>query len=137
MNSARKRGEVIRRSAFNYTRLFFLTRERLQGVDALRVYYERLAADPRAEMARVMAWLQLPLEDGQFHWRDGVRRDIHGNEMRFGSSDQIRVDQSWRQQLTWAQKLGVLVWTLPVRLRSRWVFERTKRLIEPGLRPFP
>ncbi|QNJ04945.1 sulfotransferase protein family [Synechococcus sp. MEDNS5] len=137
MNSARKRGEMIRRSAFNYTRLFFLTRERLQGVDALRVYYERLAADPRAEMARVMAWLQLPLEDGQFHWRDGVRRDIHGNEMRFGSSDQIRVDQSWRQQLTWAQKLGVLVWTLPVRLRSRWVFERTKRLIEPGLRPFP
>lgn len=137
MNSARKRGEVIRRSAFNYTRLFFLTRARLRGVDALRVYYERLAADPRMEMARVMAWLDLPLEEGQFQWRDGVRRDIHGNDMRFGSSDQIRVDQSWRQQLTWAQKLGVLAWTLPVRLRSRLVFEWTKRLIKPGLRPFP
>ena len=101
MNSARKRGDALRNAAYNYTRLFFLTRERLRGVRALRVYYERLAADPRLEMARVMDWLNLPLEEGQFQWRDGVRRDLHGNDMRFGSSDQIRVDHSWRQQLTW------------------------------------
>jgi hypothetical protein len=116
--------------------LFFLTRERLRGVRALRVYYERLAVAPRAEMARVMGWLNLPLEEGQFQWRDGVRRDIHGNDMRFGSSDQIRLDQSWRQQLTWSQKLGVLIWTLPVRLRSAWLFRLLRRWIEPGVRPY-
>jgi len=137
MNSARKRGDALRQAAYNYTRLFFLTRERLDGVDGLRVYYEQLAAHPREEMARVMAWLHLPLEEAQFQWRTGERRDIHGNEMRFGSSDQIRLDQSWRQQLSWSQKLAVLACTLPVRLRSRWVFERTKRLIKPGLWPFP
>ena len=137
MNSARKRGDALRKAAYNYTRLFFLTRQRLRGVRALRVYYERLAADPRLEMARVMAWLKLPLEDGQFQWRDGVRRDIHGNDMRFGSSDQIRVDQSWRHQLTWAQKLGVLAWTLPVRLRSPWLFRRVRLWIKPGVDPFP
>ena len=137
MNSARKRGDALRNAAYNYTRLFFLTRERLRGVRALRVYYERLAADPRLEMARVMDWLNLPLEEGQFQWRDGVRRDIHGNVMRFGSSDQIRVDQSWRQQLTWTQKLGVLAWTLPVRLRSPWLFRRVRLWIKPGVDPFP
>ncbi|EAU75531.1 sulfotransferase [Synechococcus sp. RS9916] len=137
MNSARKRGDALRQAAYNYTRLFFLTRERLRGVRALRVYYENLAADPRAEMRRVMAWLNLPLEEGQFQWRDGVRRDIHGNDMRFGSSDQIRVDQSWRQQLTWTQKLGVLAWTLPVRLRSAWLFRRVRLWIKPGVDPFP
>ena len=137
MNSARKRGDALRQAAYNYTRMFFLTRERLRGVDALRVYYERLAADPRMEMARVMAWLDLPLEEGQFQWRDGVRRDIHGNDMRFGSSDQIRLDQSWRQQLTWSQKLGVLAWTLPVRLRSRWIFRRLRLWMKPGVQPFP
>ena len=137
MNSARKRGDALRQAAYNYTRLFFLTRARLRGVRALRVYYERLAADPRLEMARVMAWLNLSLEEGQFQWRDGVRRDIHGNEMRFGSSDQIRVDQSWRHQLTWAQKLGVLAWTLPVRLRSPWLFRRVRLWIKPGVDPFP
>jgi hypothetical protein len=137
INSARKRGDALRQAAYNYTRLFFLTRERLRGVRHLRVYYERLAADPRLEMARVMAWLNLPLEEGQFHWRDGVRRDIHGNDMRFGSSDQIRLDQSWRQQLSWRQKLGVLVWTLPVRLRSRWLYRRVRMWIKPGVDPFP
>ena len=136
MNSARKRGEALRQAAYNYTRLFFLTRERLRGVRALRVYYERLAASPREEMARVMDWLNLPLEEGQFQWRDGVRRDIHGNDMRFGSSDQIRLDQSWRQQLAWSQKLGVLIWTLPVRLRSAWLFRRLRLWIKPGVRPF-
>ncbi len=136
MNSARKRGEELRRAAFNYSRMFFLTREGLRRQRALRVYYERLAADPRAEMARVMAWLSLPLEEAQFQWREGVRRDIHGNAMRFGSSADIRVDQSWRHQLSWRQKLGVFAWTLPVRLRSQWLFQRTRRLIEPGLRPF-
>ena len=135
-NSARKRGEALRQAVYNYTRLFFLTRERLRGVRALRVYYERLAVAPRAEMARVMGWLNLPLEEGQFQWRDGVRRDIHGNDMRFGSSDQIRLDQSWRQQLTWSQKLGVLIWTLPVRLRSAWLFRLLRRWIEPGVRPY-
>ena len=135
-NSARKRGETLHQAVYNYTRLFFLTRERLRGVRALRVYYERLAVAPRAEMARVMGWLNLPLEEGQFQWRDGVRRDIHGNDMRFGSSDQIRLDQSWRQQLTWSQKLGVLIWTLPVRLRSAWLFRLLRRWIEPGVRPY-
>ena len=135
-NSARKRGETLRQAVYNYTRLFFLTRERLRGVRALRVYYERLAVAPRAEMARVMGWLNLPLEEGQFQWRDGVRRDIHGNDMRFGSSDQIRLDQSWRRQLTWSQKLGVLIWTLPVRLRSAWLFCRLRLWIKPGVRPF-
>ena len=135
-NSARKRGETLRQAVYNYTRLFFLTRERLRGVRALRVYYERLAVAPRAEMARVMGWLNLPLEEGQFQWRDGVRRDIHGNDMRFGSSDQIRLDQSWRRQLTWSQKLGVLIWTLPVRLRSAWLFRLLRRWIEPGVRPY-
>jgi len=137
MNSARKRGDALRQAAYNYTRLFFLTRERLRGVRALRVYYERLAADPRSEMARVMAWLNLPLEEGQFQWRDGIRRDIHGNDMRFGSSDQIRLDQSWRHQLTWSQKLWVLAWTMPLRLRSLWLFRRLRFWIKPGVHPFP
>lgn len=137
MNSARKRGENIRKASYNYTRLFFLTRQRLLDVDALRVYYEQLASNPREEMARVMSWLNLPLEDGQFQWRDGVRRDIHGNDMRFDNSDQIRLDQSWRHQLSWRQKLGVMIWTFPVRLRSRWLFRLFRFWIEPGVKPFP
>lgn len=137
MNSARKKGDQLRQAAYNYARLFFLSRELLQGSRALRIYYEQLASNPRAEMAQVMDWLQLPLEEGQFNWRDGVRRDIHGNAMRFDSSDQISLDQSWRRQLSFGQKLGVLAWTLPVRLRSAWLFRRLRFWIKPGVHPFP
>ena len=87
-------------------------------------------------MARVMAWLKLPLKEGQFQWRDGVRRDIHGDDMRFRSSDQIRVGQSWRHQLTLTQTLDVLAWTLPVRLRSPWLFRHVRLWITPGVDPF-
>ena len=132
MNSALRKGDDLRDAAYNYSRLFFLTRERLRGVRALRVYYERLASAPREELARVMAWIGLPLEEAQFQWRDGVRRDIHGNVMRFGASAEIRLDQSWRQQLSWRQKLAVFAWTLPVRLRSRWLFERMRHWIKPS-----
>ena len=137
MSSALRKGDALRRSAYNYTRLFFLTRERLRGAHVLRVYYERLTADPRAEMKRVMTWLKLSLEETQFQWRDGIRRDIHGNDMRFGSSDQIRLDQSWRHQLAFQQKLAVFIWTLPVRLRSRWLFQKMSGWIKPGVHPFP
>ena len=132
MNSALRKGDDLRDAAYNYSRLFFLTHERLRGVRVLRVYYERLASAPREELARVMAWIGLPLEESQFQWRDGVRRDIHGNVMRFGASSEIRLDQSWRQQLSWRQKLAVFVWTLPVRLRSRWLFERMRHWIKPS-----
>ena len=110
MNSARKRGEALRQAAYNYTRLFFLTRE--------LAWSSCFAGLLRASCCFASGGngkgdgLNLPLEEGQFQWRDGVRRDIHGNDMRFGSSDQIRLDQSWRQ-LTWSQKLAI--WTLPVR----------------------
>jgi hypothetical protein len=42
--------------------------------------------------------------------------------MRFGVSEQIELDDSWRWQLTLIQKCSVLFWTLPVRLRAVWLF---------------
>ena len=132
MNSARKRGEELRRAAFNYSRMFFLTREGLRRQRALRVYYERLAAEPRGEMARVMAWLGLPLEEAQFQWREGVRRDIHGNDMRFGASEQIRLDRKWAVELSWSQKLSICLWTISVRLRSPLLFRWMRDFVKSG-----
>ena len=136
MNSARKKGDQLRQAAYTYNRMFFLSRELLRGRKALRVYYERLASSRRAEMARLMGWLHLPLEESQFQWREGIRRDIHGNAMRFKKSDQICLDQSWRRQLTSDQKLAVLLWTLPVRFRSALLFRLMGPLIKRGVNVF-
>jgi len=132
MNSTRKLGYSLRESSDNYSRLFFLTRICLASVPSLQVFYERLARYPRREVARVMAWLGLPFESQQMRWRAGVRRDLHGNAMRFGHSDRIALDQSWQAELTIAQKLAVSVWTLPVRLRSRWLFRCMRWCCKPS-----
>ena len=113
VRSEQRPGEELRRAAFNYSRMFFLTREGLRRQRALRVYYERLAAEPRGEMARVMAWLGLPLEEAQFQWREGVRRDIHGNAMRFGSSGEIRLDRAGASSSVGARSWGY--WLGPCR----------------------
>ena len=128
MNSVRKYGYSLREASDNYCRLFFLTRERLASVASLELSYEQLARDPVRELRRVMAWIDLPFESQQMQWRSGVRRDLHGNDMRFGVSEQIELDDSWRSQLTLVQKCAVLLWTLPVRLRAGWLF-RVWRLL--------
>ncbi len=122
MNSVRKYGYSLREASDNYCRLFFLTRERLASVSSLEMSYEQLARYPLRELHRVMAWIELPFESQQMRWRSGVRRDLHGNDMRFGVSEQIELDDSWRWQLTLIQKCSVLLWTLPVRLRAGWLF---------------
>ena len=78
-----------------------------------------------------LIWIGLPYESQQMHWRSGVRRDLHGNDMRFGSSERIQLDDSWRWQLTLIQKCAVLLWTLPVRLRAGWLFWRLRFLNKP------
>lgn len=132
MNSTRKLGYGLRESSDNYSRMFFLTRARLASVPSIEVFYERMARHPRREVKRVMAWFGLPFEPDQMQWRGGVRRDVHGNAMRFGDSPRIAIDQSWRTELTMAEKLSVSLWTLPVRLRSRWLFRWMRWLLKPS-----
>ncbi|WP_115016656.1 sulfotransferase [Synechococcus sp. UW140] len=132
MNSVRKLGYSLRDSSDNYGRLFFRTRDCLASVPSLEVLYERLARHPRREVVRVMAWLGLPFEQQQLRWRLGVRRDVHGNAMRFGGSERIEPDDSWRWQLTLAQQCAVAVWTLPVRLRSPCLFRWMRWLMKPS-----
>lgn len=131
MNSVHKYGYALREASDNYGHLFFLTRKQLATVASLEVSYERLALDPIRELRRVMIWIGLPYESQQMHWRSGVRRDLHGNDMRFGSSERIQLDDSWRWQLTLIQKCAVLLWTLPVRLRAGWLFWRLRFLNKP------
>ena len=132
MNSARKLGYDLRECSDNYNRMFFLTRARLASVRSLEVFYERLARNPRREVARVMSWLSLSFEPSQMRWRIGIRHDIHGNPMRFGKSQRLAIDQSWRTELTVAQKLAVSIWTLPVRSRFYWLFRVMRPFISPA-----
>ena len=132
LNSALKKGDDLRRSAYNYNQMFFRTREYLKSCRSLFVTYERLATRPRPQLQTVMEFVGLSLEEAQFNWRAQQHRDIHGNIMRFGTSDRIRLDRKWLRELSWRQILVIMAWTMPVRLRSEALFERMRDWIKYG-----
>jgi hypothetical protein len=90
------------------------TRHTLRRHDHVVVRYERLAADPRAELEPLMAWLGLSFEPGQLNWAQAEHHNVGGNRMRFGTDSTIRLDEKWRAALTPWQKLGVFLATSPV-----------------------
>jgi hypothetical protein len=101
---------------YNYGRDFFRTQTLLEGRQHLFVSYEALARAPRQELRRIMAALAMSLEEQQLDWGQGVRHNIHGNDMRFSAGGTIRPDTSWKRGLTPLQVIQVLWLTLPVRL---------------------
>ena len=131
LNSARRKENDLRAPIYSYCKSFFESRKMLKNVRHVQIYYEHLARNPRRELSRVMREIGLLFEESQLHWRNAVIRDVGGSRMRQGSSEVIRLDQSWRRELNLRLKLRILIQTLPVRLRSRLLF----RLWRPWLKP--
>ena len=121
-------------AAERHSREFFRTREFLSGKPHLFVSYENFARQTRPSLCRVMGWIGLSIDESQLQWRQGIRRDIGGNRMRIGGSSFIQVDQSWKQGLTIAEIIKLTLFTLPIRLRSKWLYRRYRnRRIKFGL----
>ena len=81
-----------------------------------------------------MGWIGLLIDESQLQWRQGIRRDIGGNRMRIGGSSLIQIDQSWKHNLTIAEIIKLTLFTLPIRLRSKWLYSRFRnRRIKFGL----
>ena len=79
----------------------------LDGMDCLRVSYEQLAAAPRESLVDIMQWVGLPFEEGQLGWAAGEHHHIAGNRLRRLRSDEIRIDDAWRDRLSAFQKLCI------------------------------
>ena len=123
-NSCRRKGQPLLSAAERHCREFFRTREFLSDKPHLFVSYEKFARRTKTSLRRMMDWIGLSVEESQFHWRQGIRRDIGGNRMRMGGSSVIRVDQSWRRDLTLLEILKLTLFTLPIRLRSKWLYRK-------------
>ena len=123
-NSCRRKGQPLLSAAERHCREFFRTREFLSDKPHLFVSYEKFARQTKTSLRRVMDWIGLSVEESQFYWRQGIRRDIGGNRMRMGGSSVIRVDQSWRRDLALLEILKLTLFTLPIRLRSKWLYRK-------------
>ena len=131
VNSARKMGVDIRSASYNYVRMFFRTKKELSPFTSFFISYENLARNTVGQLRAVMRFVDVPFDAAQLRWRSGGHRDIHGNDMRFATSEKIRLDRKWVVELSWSEKLAICLWTISVRLRSpllfRWMRDFVKR----------
>jgi hypothetical protein len=100
-------------------RIYRLVRHRPHAV----VHYEELAWNPEQTLAALMQQLDLAFHPRQLEWASQERHNISGNRMRFSASSELKLDEHWRDQLTFVQKLAVDAGTLPGRaplLRFGW-----------------
>ena len=90
----------------------------LRGRPQIWIRYEDLVRDPTSQLKRILDWLGEPLEEDQLDWAAAEKHNINGNRMRFATSSAITADDSWRDNLTLAQRVGIGLGTLPARLLS-------------------
>jgi hypothetical protein len=79
------------------------------------VRYEELTLKPEKTLSRLMERLGLTFHPLQLQWATQERHNVGGNNMRFGQSSELRLDEHWRKKLTLAQRLAIDVGTLPGR----------------------
>lgn len=113
-----KKGRKVMRYCRSYVREHLHAAYVLRGHPHIEVTYEELAREPRRELERIVRFLGLEPEPERFdEWRKLVRHNYGGNKMRFGESDEIRLDESWRSGLRANQKLWIRASTFPARFR--------------------
>jgi hypothetical protein len=78
--------------------------------------YEDLVADPEGELRPVMAAMGLEFEAGQLEWAGPESHNLAGNRMRRGTDSTLRLDTSWKEELSPVQKAGVGLFSLPGRV---------------------
>jgi sulfotransferase family protein len=92
------------------------------GVPVQRIHYEQFLADPNGCLGRIAAFLGMPTDHkGDLVTGDIVRlrptHQVAGNPMRFRTGDlQLRSDEQWRVELSFAQASLVGVLTAPLML---------------------
>ena len=77
--------------------------------------YEDLAVNPEGTLRFLMERLGLTFHPSQLQWANQERHNVGGNNMRFGNSSELKLDEHWRKSLSLAQRLAIGAGTLPGR----------------------
>jgi len=118
-----KKGRVLTKEAYNYTKKMMRARRILSGHNHFTVHYETLTTKPSQTLYGIMNWLGLSFEQSQLDWSSHDHHNIAGNRMRFSKNNDIRPDTSWKQGLNPLQKTTIAWMTLPTRLPETWLFK--------------
>ena len=74
--------------------------------------YEDLVTRPDQTLNSLMQTIGLSFEQAQLNWAAQERHNVGGNGMRRGSTNELILDDKWRYQLTFLQKLSIDLGTI-------------------------
>lgn len=106
--SMRKRGfnrQFSLNSWYNhFRRALPLVEQHVDPAHVLIVKYEDLATDPAKELQRICMFAGLEFELAMLDFRSKVHHNVNGNDSRFSTVSEIRLDVSWKENLSWEDK---------------------------------
>lgn len=80
-----------------------------------RVRYEELVQQNTAVLTSLMRWIGVEYEPQQRDFAAHERHNVGGNRMRRKASNELRLDESWRRELSLIQKVAIDIGTIPGR----------------------
>jgi len=127
--SGLRKGRPISSVSRKYVRTHVMAAHTLRDIPHIEVRYEDLAGEPEREVARVLEFLGLECKPDQLSgWRRVERHNFGGNRMRLNDTETIRLDESWRTELSAWQRFSIWARVFPTRARSRWGLALMRRL---------
>ena len=74
--------------------------------------YEDLVTRPEQTLNSLMQTIGLSFEQAQLNWAAQERHNVGGNGMRRASTSELILNDNWRYQLTFLQKLSIDLGTI-------------------------
>jgi len=83
-----------------YSRILPLLKKHVAKDHSLTVHYEDLANNTKNELAKICRFIGVDFEPSMQEFTSHEHHITNGNDMRFSESSEIRLDTSWKENLT-------------------------------------
>ncbi len=83
-----------------YRRALPLIERHINPVDVIKVRYEDMANDPAGELKRICSFAGLEYQPAMLEFKMKTHHNVNGNDMRFSSASEIRLDNKWQSALS-------------------------------------
>jgi len=83
----------------HFRRALPLIEQHVPTRNVLEVRYEDLASAPETELRRICAFAGIAFEPAMLNFKTKAHHNVNGNDMRFDSAAEIRLDTAWQTKL--------------------------------------
>ena len=113
INSMLRKGQHdVRELARRYVRTNQKIYSLIKGRPHAVIHYEQLVSSPKPNLGALMQGLGLSFDPAQLRWAAHERHNVGGNGMRRRNTNELRLDDAWRRQLSLSQKMAIEIGTL-------------------------